>query len=80
MTITVWDLSRKVNHLSKVIWDRKFITEFTSLISSTRIGKPALMMDVKVFKDKTADGLMERTSPILGEIELKMMHKAEGDQ
>ena len=38
------------------------------------------MMDVKVFKDKTADGLMERTSPILGEIELKMMHKAEGDQ
>ena len=24
---SVWDPSRKVNHLSKVIWDRKIITE-----------------------------------------------------
>ena len=52
MRITVWDPSRKVNHLSKVIWDRKIITEFTRSISSTRIGKPVLMMDVKVSKDK----------------------------
>ena len=49
---TVWDLSRKVNHLSKVISDRKIITEFTRSISFTRIGKPVAMMDVKVFKDK----------------------------
>ena len=44
--------SRKVNHLSNVIWDRKIIKEFTRSISSTRIGKPVLIMDVKVFKDK----------------------------
>ena len=31
----VWDPSRKVNHLGKVIWDRKIITEFTR---STIIG------------------------------------------
>ena len=48
--ITVW----KVNHQSKVIWDRKFITEFTRSISSTRVGKPVLMMDVKVSKDKNS--------------------------
>ena len=54
MRITViWDPSRKVNYLNKVIWDRKIITEFTRTISSTRIGKPALMMDVKVSKDKS---------------------------
>ena len=50
--ITVWDPIRKVNHLKKVIWDRKIITDFTSLISSSRIGKQVLMMDVKVSKDK----------------------------
>ena len=62
MRITVWNLSRKVNHLSKVIWDRKIITQFTRSISSTRIGKPVLMMDVKSPKTKTlADGLIERT-------------------
>ena len=52
MRIRVWDLSRKVNHLGKVILDRKIITEFTRLISSARIGKPVLMMDIKVSKDK----------------------------
>ena len=34
--ITVWDSSRRVNHLSK----------FTRPISYTRIGKPVLRMDV----------------------------------
>ena len=48
-----WDPRRKVNHLSKVILDRKIITEFTRLSSSTRIGKPVLMMDTKVSKDKS---------------------------
>ena len=56
LRITVWDMSRKVNHLSKVIWDYydiwKIMTEFTRSISSTRIGKPVLMMHVKVSKDK----------------------------
>ena len=52
MRITVWGPSRKVNHLSKVIWEKKIITEFTRSISSTRTGKPVLMMDVKVSKDK----------------------------
>ena len=37
--ITVCDLSRKVNSLSKVVWDWKIITEFTRSINSTRIGK-----------------------------------------
>ena len=45
--------SRKVNHLSKIVWDRKIITEFTRSVSSTRIGKSVLMMDVKVSKDKS---------------------------
>ena len=39
------------------------------------------MMDVKVSQANTlADGLIERTSSMLGEIELKTMHKnKEGD-
>ena len=52
MRITAWNPSRKVNHLSKVIWDRKIITKFSRSISSTRIGKPVLMIGVKVSKDK----------------------------
>ena len=43
MRITVWDLSRKVNHLKNIIWDRNIITEFTKSISSTRIGSPVLI-------------------------------------
>ena len=68
MRITVWDLSRKVNHLSKVIWDGKIITGFTRSISSTRIKSP---------KTKTAGGLIDRTSSMLDEIESKPMHKEE---
>ena len=52
MRITVCGPSRKVNHLSRVIWDRKIIPELTRSTSSTRIGKPVVMMDVKVSKDK----------------------------
>ena len=82
MRITVWDPSRKVSHLSKVVSDRKIIAEFTRSISSTRIGKEALMMDLKVSKDKTlADGVIERTSSMLDEIESKTVHKdKEGDR
>ena len=49
---SVWDPRRKVNHLSKVIWDRRIVTEFTRSISSTRIGKPILMMGIYFSKDK----------------------------
>ena len=38
LSITVWDLSRKFNHLRKFLWDRKTITEFARSISSIRIG------------------------------------------
>ena len=62
--IIVRDPSRKVNHLSKVIWDRKIITEFTRSISSTRIGKPVLMMDVKVSKDKNISRWVDRENLI----------------
>ena len=59
--ITVWDLSRKVNHLSKVIWDTKIITKFNRSISSTRIDKPVLMMDIKVSKDKSNRRWVDRS-------------------
>ena len=52
MKATIWNPSRKINHQSKVISDRKIITELTKLISSIRISKQILMMDIKVSKDK----------------------------
>ena len=80
MRITVWDSRRKVNHPGKVVWHRKIITEFARSISFTRIGKPALMMDVKFPKTNTfADGLIERTWSMLDEIESKNVYK-EGDR
>ena len=36
--VIVRDLSRKVNHLSKIILDRKIIAKFSRSIRSTRIG------------------------------------------
>ena len=49
-------------------------------VSSTRIGKPVLMMNVKSPKTKTlADGLIERTSSKLDEIKSKAVLKEEGD-
>ena len=81
MRITVWDPSRKVNHLSKVVQDRKVITEFTRSISTTRKGYPVLTMDVSVSKDNTlVDGLIEKTSSMLDEMKSKTVHKdEEGD-
>ena len=67
MRITVWDPNRQVNHLINIIRDRKLITEFTRLISSTRIDQPVLMMDVKA--KTVVDGLIKRISPMLDEIE-----------
>ena len=52
MRITVWDPSRKFNHLSKVVRDRS-ITEFTRSISCTRIGySQSLWWALKSPKDK----------------------------
>ena len=45
------NLNRKVNHLSKVIYNRN-ITEFTGYNSSTEIGWPILVMGIKVSKGK----------------------------
>ena len=64
MKMTVWDPSRKDNDLSKVIWDKKVMTEFTRLISSTRIGMPVLMMDVKVSKNKNISRWVDRENLI----------------
>ena len=50
--VTVRNPSRKVKHLDKVIWDRKIITAFIRSISSTKIGQPVHMMNVKFSKDK----------------------------
>ena len=52
MRIRFWNQSRKINHLSEVVRDRKNITEFTKSISSTRIGKLLVILDVKGTKDK----------------------------
>ena len=52
LRVTVRGLSRKVNHLAKFVWDRKIMTEFSRSISSTSIGQPVLMIDVKVCKSK----------------------------
>ena len=64
MRITVWYSSRKVNHLVKVIWNRNIITEFTRLISSTRIGKPVLLIDVKVSQDKNINRWVDQENLI----------------
>ena len=54
--------------------------EFTRSISVTSIGKPVLMIDVKVLEEKkTEDGLIERTSSMFDEIVSKTMHKDEQD-
>ena len=73
---------KKINHLSKVAWDRKIITEFTRNISSTKIDKPVLMMDVKVSKDKHISRWVNRENLIyVNEIESKTVHKdEEGDR
>ena len=82
MRITIWHSCRKVNHLSKVVWDgnRNIITEFTRSISSTSIDKPVFMMKSMSLKTNTfTDGLTKRNSSMLDEIESKMMDKDKED-
>ena len=76
MRVTVRDPSRKVNYLSKVVCDRKIVTEFTRSISSIRKGYPVLMTDVNVPKDKQI-GLTERASSMLDEIATNTVQKEE---
>ena len=78
MRIMVWDPNRKVNHLSKIVRDRKVITGSSRSISSTRLGKPVLMMDVKVSKDKNSRWVDRENLIKPHEIESKTVHKDEG--
>ena len=76
--MTAWYVSRKVNHVSKIDWDRKIITEFTRYISSTGIGKSVFMMVVEVCKDKNISRWVDRENLImLDKVESKTVHKDE---
>ena len=56
------------------------MTEFTRSISSTRIGYPALMMDIKVSKDKhIIKWVDQRASSMFDKTESKTMHNDEDD-
>ena len=47
MRVTVRGSSKKVNNWSKVVRNRKIITDFTGSISSPRVSQPVLLMDIK---------------------------------
>ena len=67
-------MSRKVNHLSKVVW--WFTTEFIRYISSSQ----SLEWKLKSQKKSTLeDRLIGRTSSKLDQTELKTVHKDEED-
>ena len=57
---TVRDTRKKVNHLSKVVLERKITADFTTSISSIRIDLTVLMMDFKISKDKFIRGVDQR--------------------
>ena len=44
--------SRKVSHLSKIVWEREITAEFKRLISFTTISYPVFIMDIQISKDK----------------------------
>ena len=74
MGATAMDLSRKVNHLSKVIWDGKIMS--SPVLSVPEKVKQSLRWLFKSPKrKKLADGLIERTSSV----SIKTEHKDEGD-
>ena len=60
----LWQSQSGIRVGKLIIWDTKIITEFTRSISSTRIGKPVLMMDVKVSKDKNISRWVDRENLI----------------
>ena len=53
VSVTVSDLSRKVNHLSNVVQDGKITTEFARSTSSSRIGYSSLSWTLKSPKTNT---------------------------
>ena len=59
--LTIWvrlfEITKNYKNFRKIL---KIITEFTRSISSTRIGKPVLMTDVKVSKDKHISRRVDR--------------------
>ena len=58
-----WESQSGIRVGTLAIWVRSFeiiITEFTRSIISTRIGKPVLIMDVKVSKDKNISKWVDR--------------------
>ena len=52
--VGVWESQSEIYIGKLTIWVRSFeiITKFTRSISSTKIGKPVLMMDIKISKEK----------------------------
>ena len=71
--------SRKVNHMSKVIWDKKNYNKVHQVYQfhQNRLANP-LWWTLKSLKTETlADVLIERTSSMLDKIESKTVHKDE---
>ena len=62
----LWESQFGIRVGKLTIWVRSFeiIEEFTRLISSTRIGKPVLMMDIKVSKNKNISRWVDRENLI----------------
>ena len=65
----LWESQSGIRVGKLTIWVRSFeikkiITEFTGSISSTKIGKPVLMMDIKVSKDKNIRRWVDRQNLI----------------
>ena len=78
---TVRDTRKKVNHLSKVVLERKITADFTTSISSIRIDLTVLMMDFKVSKTNSFEGLIRRTSSLLNEVASKfVLEEEDGDR
>ena len=62
----LWELQPGIRVGKLTIWIRSFeiITEFIRLISSTRIGKPVLIINVEVSKDKNISRWVDWENPI----------------
>ena len=72
----LWEPQSGIHEETLTIWERKIMTEFTRSTSSTRIGYPVLMMELKSLKANTlADGLIKKTSSMLDETALQTVHK-----
>ena len=81
--VILWDPSRKVIHLIKVIWARKIITEFTSFVSSNRIGYSVLMVDEncskQIFSETVTFYISKSNLSLFEFIKKIILMKFEGD-